>query len=73
MDQKGPSQSHFHGFAWGIAGKSLEQTVLGWDQAATRDEEVLPLLQRMGYFTTMFDAHLYGNWMHSHAHAWLHM
>lgn len=61
MDQKDPSQSHFHGFAWGTTGKSLGQTVLGRNQAVAKDEEVLPHLQWRGYFTTKFDSHLHGN------------
>ena len=48
--------SRYH---WQIPGE--KQTVLGRYQAKARDEEVLPHLQRMGYFTTKFDAHLHGN------------
>lgn len=55
---------------WQIPGE--RQTVLGGDQATARDEEALPHLQRMGYFSTKCDAHLHGSWVHSHAHAWLH-
>lgn len=44
---------------WQIPGE--KQTVLGREQATARDEEVLPHLQRMGYFTTKFDAHLHRN------------
>lgn len=57
------SQSHFCGFAKDMITNSSgeKQTDLSRDQTMAGDEEVLPLLQWMGYFTTKFDAHLLGN------------
>lgn len=73
MDQKDALKANFVILlkTWPqIAGK--KQTDLGRDQTMAKNEEVLPHLQWMGYFTTKFDSHLRGNWVHSHAHTWLH-